>query len=157
MARTRWLTAREERAWRGYRRMQTLLDLQIRRDLTHDSGLSDADYEVLVALSETPGRSLRLYELADLILWSTSRLAHHADRMSQRGLVRKEGDAKNQRAAVIRLTSEGYATLEAAAPAHVESVRRNFIDLLTKDQIDHLADATETVIEHLRRGDPHRR
>lgn len=137
-------------------RMRALLDLRIRRDLAQDSGLSDADYQVLVALSETPGRSLRLFELADRILWSTSRLAHQVHRMSQRGLVRREADPENQRAAVICLTTEGYATLEAAAPAHVDSVRRNFVDLLTKEQLEHLADATETIIDHLRRQEANR-
>ena len=39
----RWLTASQERAWRRYRRMRMLLDLQIARDLGQDSGLSDTD------------------------------------------------------------------------------------------------------------------
>ena len=54
MASTRWLTAPQERAWRRYRRMRTLLDLQIARDLHRDSGLSEADYDVLSTLSEKP-------------------------------------------------------------------------------------------------------
>jgi hypothetical protein len=43
MASTRWLTPPQERAWRRYRRMRTLLDLQIARDLHQDSGLSETD------------------------------------------------------------------------------------------------------------------
>ena len=47
MAKTRWLEPAQEQAWRRYRRMRTLLDLQIARDLKKDSGLSEPDYDVL--------------------------------------------------------------------------------------------------------------
>lgn len=153
MAEPRWLNAREDRAWRGYMRMRALLDLQITRDLAQGSGLSLADYQVLVALSETPGHRIRLHELAKLTMWSTSRLAHQLDRMSRRDLVCKEEHPENRRAAVVVLTPTGLQTIESAAPSHVESVRNNFIDLLTDEQIDVLADATETIVDHLRTQD----
>ena len=65
-----WLDERETRAWRGYRRMRALLDLQIIRDLAADAALSDADYDVLSTLSETQAHRMRLHELASTILWS---------------------------------------------------------------------------------------
>jgi DNA-binding MarR family transcriptional regulator len=82
MIQPRWLNEREDRAWRGYRRMRDLLDLQVTRDLTRDTGLSDADYTVLAVLSETPEHRMRLIELAELILWSKSRLSHHPTTLS---------------------------------------------------------------------------
>lgn len=141
-----WLDEREERAWRGYRRMRALLDLRIIRDLAADAALSDADYDVLSTLSETETHRMRLHELADTILWSNSRLSHHISRMEQRGLVARELDA---RACMIALTPAGLRTIQEAAPSHVVSVRRNFIDLLTPQQLDVLADVTETVVAHL--------
>lgn len=128
--------------------MRDLLDLQIRRDLTADAGLSDSEYSVLATVSECD-EGYRLVELADRMLWSKSRVGHQLDRMAARGLVRRDPQPENSRAAVITLTEEGWRTLENAAPRHVESVRRHFIDLLTDDQIDALGDATATVIEHL--------
>jgi DNA-binding MarR family transcriptional regulator len=141
-----WLDEREERAWRGYRRMRTLLDLQIIRDLAADAALSDADYDVLSTLSETETHRLRLHELAGAIFWSNSRLSHHISRMEQRGLVAREGDA---RVCVIALTPAGLRTIQDAAPGHVTSVRRHFIDLLTPDQLDVLGDVAQAVITHL--------
>jgi DNA-binding MarR family transcriptional regulator len=149
MGSTNWLNPREARAWRGYMRMRDLLDLQIGRDLGREAGLSDADFPVLVTLSETEGHRIRLIELAQRLLWSKSRLAHHLDRMVRRDLVRREAHPRNSRATIVALTAHGLHTLQAAAPAHVASVRRNFIDLLTDAQIDALGDATETVVEHL--------
>ncbi|HVX42380.1 MAG TPA: MarR family transcriptional regulator [Mycobacteriales bacterium] len=144
-----WLTPREARAWRGYLRMRDLLDLQISRDLAESSGLSTADYSVLAALSLADNQRLRLIDLAQTLLWSKSRLAHHLDRMAARGLIRRQSHPTNSRAAVITLTGQGRRTIEQAAPDHVASVRRHFIDRLTDSQLDALGDASEAVIPHL--------
>lgn len=149
MKEPRWLSPAETRAWRGYLRMRALLDLQISRDLSRDSGLSYADYQVLAVLSESPEQQVRLVALADRMLWSKSRLAHHLGRMEHRGLVRRQDHPTNSRASVVVLTSGGLSAIEAAAPRHVESVRRHFVDLLSDEQIAALGDATEAVVEHL--------
>lgn len=145
----RWLTAAEERAWRGYRRMRTLLDLQLARDMMADSGLSEPDYDVLSTLSEAEGGRWRAGELAQRLSWSTSRLTHHTLRMEQRGLVRRTPVAEDGRGAVLSLTRRGWTTLRAAAPPHVRSVREHFIDLLSPAEIDALENITRKVTEHL--------
>lgn len=149
MAEPRWLTSSEERAWRAYRLMRTRLDLQLSRDLATNSALSDADYDVLSNLSEADDYRGRLKDLAARMLWSPSRLSHHIARMQQRGLVAREECPEDGRGAVVALTAEGWAVLEAAAPAHVESVRRHLIDLLSPEQISTLAEVGETVVAHL--------
>lgn len=133
--------------------MRDLLDLQISRDLARDSGLSDADYTVLVVLSEAPNHRMRLMELADRTLWSKSRLSHQLTRMQQRGLLRREEceqQPRNSRATDAVLTTDGLRVIENAAPKHLESMRRHFIDLLTDHQIDVLGEVTENVVHHLR-------
>jgi DNA-binding MarR family transcriptional regulator len=145
----RWLTARQQRAWLGYRRMRTLLDLQLARDLSRDSGLSEPDYDVLSTLSESPDGQWRAGDLAARLSWSTSRLTHHATRMQNRGLVARQATAEDGRGAVICLTDDGWATLRAAAPPHVQSVRRHFIDLLTAEEVDTLTAITEKVLAGL--------
>ena len=149
MASTRWLTAPQERAWRRYRRMRTLLDLQIARDLNKDSGLSETDYDVLSTLSEKPESRWRARDLAAQLLWSTSRLAHHVGRMEQRGLVARQPCPGDARGALISLTEQGRATLEQAAPLHVASVHRHIIDLLTPAEIAALDTIAGKVITHL--------
>ena len=146
---TRWLTAAQERAWRRYRRMRALLDLQIARDLNQDSGLSEADYDVLSTLSEKPDGRWRARDLAGQLLWSTSRLAHHVGRMEQRGLVAREPYPGDARGALISVTEDGWATLRQAAPPHVASVRRHMIGLLTADEVAALDAISGKVITHL--------
>lgn len=144
-----WLTPPQERAWRRYRRMRVLLDLQIARDLHQDSGLSEADYDVLSTLSEQSGDRWRARDLAAQLLWSTSRLAHHVGRMEQRGLVERQPCPGDARGALIGLTEAGRAILREAAPPHVDSVRRNMIGLLTPDEVDALDAISSKVIAHL--------
>lgn len=128
--------------------MRTLLDLQISRDLARESDLSGSDYDVLSTLTEVPGQSWRANELAAQLLWSTSRLAHHIGRMERRGLVRRNDCADDGRGAAVSLTDAGWAALEAAAPPHVESVRRHLIDLLTPGELRALESISAKVIDH---------
>jgi len=129
--------------------MRTLLDLQIARDLSKDSGLSETDYDVLSTLSEKPEGRWRARDLAAQLLWSTSRLAHHVGRMEQRGLVARQPCPGDARGALVSLTKQGRAALEQAAPPHVASVRRHIIDLLTPGEIAALDTIAGKVITHL--------
>ncbi|MEV7613423.1 MarR family winged helix-turn-helix transcriptional regulator [Streptomyces sp. NPDC089799] len=141
----RWLDAAEMRAWHAWRRAVPLVNAAIARDLGRDSGLSEADYDVLAMLSRSPGRRRRISGLAELMLWSRSRLSHQLTRMEQRGLVRREGVAADGRGAEVVLTGDGWAVIEAAAPMHVESVRRHLIDLLAPEQLEALAAIGDTL------------
>jgi DNA-binding MarR family transcriptional regulator len=149
VAETEWLNEQEAHAWRGYRRMRALLDLELTRDLMRDSGLSDADYDVLSNLSEISPHRLRLSELATTMLWSKSRLSHHITRMQQRGLVDREECPGDARGSIIVLTPPGLRAIQEAAPHHVESVRRNMIDLLTDEEIAALDALSHRVVAHL--------
>lgn len=150
----RWLDDEEFRAWVGYRRMRGLLDLQIARDLADDAGLSGPDYDVLSNLTDADGHRARLSDLATRMLWSKSRLSHHIARMQRRGLVVKEETPDDGRGAVVVLADKGLRTIEAAAPAPVDSVRRHFIDLLTEEEITMLGDITQRVLAHLAGDQP---
>lgn len=132
--------------------MRTMLDLELARDLRKDSGLSEADYDVLTMLSDPPGRALRARDLGNSLKWSTSRLAHQIGRMEQRGLVARSATDEDARGAVITLTEDGWQTLRAAAPLHVESVRRNLIDLLSPAELRTLDKIARKVLDHLQPG-----
>nr|BFE48436.1 MarR family transcriptional regulator [Saccharothrix mutabilis subsp. capreolus] len=145
----RWLTPAEDRAWRGYRRMRTLLDLALARDLAERTGLSEPDYDVLSTLSESPGGRLRLRDLAGHLLWSPSRLSHHVTRMQARDLVRREDVADDGRGSEVVLTDGGWAAIRSAAPHHVASVRAHLVDLLTDEEVEVLAALSRRVVDHL--------
>jgi DNA-binding MarR family transcriptional regulator len=146
---TRWLDREEQKAWRAWLYSSSLLQDRLDRELTHETGISHAYYEILVALSETPQRAMRMSELADRCLSSRSRLSHAVSRLEERGWVRRQVCESDGRGQLAVLTDEGFAALEAAAPVHVTGVRTHLFDQLSPQQIANLRDIGETLLRHL--------
>ncbi|MGH3519520.1 MAG: MarR family winged helix-turn-helix transcriptional regulator [Haloechinothrix sp.] len=153
MADTRWLSAAEQRAWRGYLDLHTQLNARLNRQLQTDSDLSLADFSVLVALTDRPDARVRYAELARSLQWEKSRLSHHIARMVKRGLVDREECPQDARGAFVVLTGAGRSAIERAAPAHVTTVRELFLDHLTAEQLDTLRAISEQVLARLDDGD----
>jgi DNA-binding MarR family transcriptional regulator len=138
MTDTRWLSAAEQEAWRaflcGCRTLFSAVDAQLQRD----AGMPLGYYEILVRLSETPGRSLRMSQLAEATSASKSRASHAVARLEERGWVRRVDCPTDRRGQVAELTDEGYAALASTAPGHVEQVRSSLFDTLTPEQVTQL-------------------
>jgi DNA-binding MarR family transcriptional regulator len=147
----RWLSPDEQAVWRAFLDVSRLMMDQMNRQLSDESGMSLAEYEILVALSEAPERRLRMSELADRVVSSRSRITHTVGRMEERGLVQREACLDDGRGVLCALTDAGFAVLEAAAPGHVEGVRRAMFDPLTPVDVEALGRALATVREELRR------
>lgn len=136
------------RAWRLLVEMQELLRGRIEQQLQADSGLSNADYTVLVVLSEAPDGQLRALHLVRALEWEKSRLHHQLTRMCGRGLIeRRSGAGRTSYAAI---TAAGRAALEAAVPSHSAEVRRLVFDSLTDLQVQQLAEISQSLLDGLR-------
>ncbi|MEU3051270.1 MULTISPECIES: MarR family transcriptional regulator [unclassified Streptomyces] len=146
---TPWLTDDEQCAWRTHLEVNKLLMHQLEKDL-QPFGLTNNDYEILVNLSESEGRRMRMSDLAAATLQSKSRLSHQITRMENSGLVRREHCESDRRGLYAVLTDDGIATMQKVAPHHVASVRQHFIDLLGPGSLDELRAALTPVAEHLR-------
>jgi len=150
---TKWLTVREMTAWRTY--IETFSDLigAIERDLAeHD--LTLGDYQVFVYLSEAPGRSMRMCDLADLLQLSPSGLTRRLDGLVKAGFVTREPSTDDRRVMLASLAPNGLAALEAAAPDHVASVRRHVFDHLDSDQVEALASIFQSIKNGLAENAP---
>ena len=119
-----WLSDDEQRAWRTYLRMSSLLPAALNRELQQECGLTLPEYGVLVQLSETPEQRLRPFQICEALNWEQSRLSHQLTRMERRGLVARRECEADGRGAVIELTAAGADAIGAAAPRHVAAVRR---------------------------------
>jgi DNA-binding MarR family transcriptional regulator len=142
---TRWLTAQEQRAWRTFLEATQLLFSTVEGQLQRESGIPHGYYEILVRLSEAPGRALRMSQLAEASTSSKSRLSHAVARLEERGWVERLDCPTDRRGQVARLTEAGFAVLENAAPGHVEQVRRSLFDLLSAEQVGQLAAISEAI------------
>jgi DNA-binding MarR family transcriptional regulator len=151
---TEWLTTEQQQTWRAYIAATTLLDEKLSRELQSAHGLTTADYEILVRLSEAPERRLRMSQLAAHTLASRSRLSHQVDRLEKVGLVERQACESDRRGANAVLTEHGWTVLVAAAPTHVEGVRRHFVDLLSDQEFAALGRSLGVVAQHLQGLDP---
>lgn len=144
-----WLDDDQQRAWRQWLALTTRLPAALNRQLQADADLSLADFDVLVQLSERPEGRCRARELGQALQWEKSRLSHHLTRMQRRGLVVREDVAGDARGSTAVLTAAGRAAIEAAAPAHVATVRALVFDGLTPEQVRALTDVTAAVLARL--------
>jgi DNA-binding MarR family transcriptional regulator len=157
------LTDEQQETWFAYMRVLLRLSYEINRQLQTDSDLSMPDFDVLNALGDSHGR-LQLTALATRLGWERSRLSHHLQRMSGRGLVERAPSASDRRATDAVLTAAGRSALDAAAPQHAAFVRRVFFDGLDPELLDPLRTALDQVHEQVlaqgtlpRPGPPQRR
>jgi DNA-binding MarR family transcriptional regulator len=142
---TRWLTEQEQRTWRSFLTACQSLFGAIDAQLVRDSGLPHGYYEILVHLSEAPGRALRMSQLATVSTFSKSRLSHAVARLEERGWVVRQDCPTDRRGQIAQLTDDGFEMLTAAAPGHVEQVRRSLIDALTPEQIRELGEISAAI------------
>lgn len=149
MTEPRWLNEHEQRAWRDYLAMHTRLTARLHQQLQADAGLSLADFDVLVQLTDTDDERARVSELAQALQWEKSRLSHHLARMHKRDLVTREDCPDDARGAFIVLTPTGRDAIERAAPAHVNTVRDLVFDQLTAQQVTAMRTIAERVLARL--------
>lgn len=141
-----WLTPEEMRAWLAYVAGSTLLEAALDRQLQRDSGMPHAYYQILAMLSEVPGRTMRMSDLAAITQSSQSRLSHAVNRLEHNGWVRRTRCSEDRRSMLASLTDAGFDALVAAAPGHVRAVRESLFDRLSCEQVNQLSGIWQTVL-----------
>lgn len=136
-------------AWRNFVVGTELLRQQLHRELQDAHGMTIADYEVLVQLSEREGWRMRMTQLAGRVASSKSRLSHQIARMEKAGLVRRVECPEDARGVMAELTDKGMDQLRAAAPTHVSGVREHLVSMLTAVEQEILTTIFERVRKHL--------
>ena len=145
----RWLDDGEQHSWRALMMGITLLEERLDDDVRREFGMSLTEYEVLVRLSERPGRAMRMAQLADAMAHSRSRITHTIARMEAVGYVVRGTTPEDGRGVVATMTETGYELLVKAAPCHVESVRRNLVDLVPAADFAAVGRVFDRVADHL--------
>lgn len=148
---TPWLDRTQLAAWVRVAAVLELLPGVLDGQLRRDADLLHFEYFVLAMLSEAPGRTLRMTELAQQTNATLPRLSHVVRRLEERGLVERVPCPQDRRATNARLTAGGWATVQAVAPGHVAAVRQHVIDALTPEQVAQLTAIADAI---LRRLDP---
>ena len=129
---TDWLSDVEQRVWRRLLSVDCRLRERLDHELQADSGLTLGEYDVLVHLSEAPGRTLRMSDLAGRLLLSRSGLTRRVDGLVKAGVVARRPCDDDGRGALAELTPAGWELLERAAPRHVAGIRRDLLGPLSQ-------------------------
>jgi DNA-binding MarR family transcriptional regulator len=141
-----WLSDEQQAAWRPFVALLLRLPAALDAQLQKDAGITQFDYLVLSGLSETPGRTLRMSELAATANSSLSRLSHVVSRLEAKGWVRREPCPGDGRFINAVLTDEGLQKVVATAPGHVAAVRERLIGTLTEEEFAQLGAISAKVL-----------
>lgn len=145
----RWLTEEQQRAWRKFAAVFTVLPAALDAQLQRDAELTHFGYWVLAVLSESPTRALRMSDLALRSNASLSRVSHVVARLEARGWVRRQPSEDDRRSNLAELTDAGHDKIVASAPGHIETVRSLVFDALTDDQVKQLGDICGQILQRV--------
>ncbi|AKK05590.1 transcriptional regulator [Corynebacterium mustelae] len=147
MTTPRWLTDDEQQFWRLMLAAIRKVEHHIENILQDGAGLTTSEFAVLVCLSESPDKEIRLRDLCADLDWDRSRTSHQVTRMEKRGLVTKQRCIGDARGIIIELTEEGERRIREAAPFHVESVREIVFDSLNNELKEPVAEFLQNILE----------
>ena len=141
-----WLSEEQQAAWRPFVALLLRLPAALDAQLQKDAGITQFDYLVLSGLSEAPGRTLRMSELAATANSSLSRLSHVVSRLEAKGWVRREACPGDGRFINAVLTGEGWEKVKETAPGHVAAVRELLVGALSEDELVRLGAISAKVL-----------
>lgn len=136
-------------AWASYRRMQVRLTERLNRELSESAGLSQADLDVLVALSENPDESVRDMALRCGLEWEKSRLSHQLRRMEARGLVARGACFEDNRSSTVALTDLGREAAARGQQVEAAVIAQHMGAALSPEQFAQLGGMADAVLATL--------
>jgi DNA-binding MarR family transcriptional regulator len=143
----RWLSDEQQAAWRPFAALLFRLPALLEAQLQKDAGIGHFEYLVLSSLSEAPGRTLRMSQLAAMASGSLSRLSHVVARLEAKGWVRRESCPGDGRFINAVLTEAGWQKIVETAPGHAAAVQKLLIDTLTPEDLRSLGVISTQVLE----------
>jgi len=144
----------DSKAWRAFHKIGTSLLPHLGRQITNHSGISGAEYVVLVSLSEFTEPSVNLNRLAQGLGWEISRMSHQISRMEAAGLVKKTKNLADSRCFDVSITARGKKIAEAAIPLQSKEINHCFSEVLTQSQMKALIEISEAISNHMKEHHP---
>lgn len=144
----------DSRAWRAFHKIGTSLLPHLSRQITNHSGITGAEYVVLLALYELPATAINLNRLATGLGWEISRMSHQITRMEESGLVKKSKNAQDSRCFDVSITAKGRKIAESSIPLQSQEINHCFSNVLSKQQMETLIEISELVSKHMKENHP---
>jgi DNA-binding MarR family transcriptional regulator len=135
----------ETRAWHAFLQAHHRVLRELDRELEAEEGLSLGAYELLLWLAQAPEHSMRMVDLAEVVLLSPSGLTRLVDRLVQQDLVERLPCPEDRRATYAHLTPTGLERFRRAARVHTRGIREHFTGRLQPEQLRALTEVLEHV------------
>ncbi len=143
------LTRTQYKAWRSFQLMRTRLLGHLVKRLFKHSGITEAEYIILIVLYESK-KAVRIKEMSQMINWEISRLSHQITRMESVGLVQKQVCVEDSRRFEITITEKGKNLIQKAFPLQELEIKHCFGDILTESQLNSLIEISGVICNHLK-------
>lgn len=133
------------RAWRTYFEASGRLQGALESRMKTYFNLSLSDYSILLALWEANEHSLRMGDIAKLVVFSPSRVTYLINNLVKDGLVERVPSVLDGRGYDAILTEKGIEVVAKMTELHQKLVREYLVAGLTDEQINALVDIMETL------------
>jgi DNA-binding MarR family transcriptional regulator len=130
------LTAERLLAWRRFIEVHAAVFGALERELNERCSLSVTWYYILVQLAQAPGRSLRMSDIASVLLHSRSAVTRLVDRLSAAGLVARNACEDDRRGIAVTITPLGLESMRAAAPIHLRGIAAHWANHLSDSELE---------------------
>lgn len=117
-----------------------------------EHGLSPVEFEVLMRLSRSPGRQLRMTDLAAQTSLSTSGVTRVVDRLERDGLLCRQACPSDRRGSFAVLTDAGFARLKETLPGHLRLIDEWFTGQLSPTELESLLHALRKIRDAVNPG-----
>ncbi len=144
----------DSKAWRAFHKIGQQLIPHLGRQIMNHSGLSAAEYVVLLAIYESDEAALNVNALASQLGWEISRMSHQVTRMHEGGLLKKTKSNSDSRCFDLSLTAVGKKRIIEAIPLQSIEINHCFSDILTKSQMQALIEISNVISHHLEEHHP---
>lgn len=122
----------QDELWQNFYFVNKHLERSIENELQTAAGISSADFEILVALGNSPEGHLLGKEIVLATGWEKSRISHQLKRMVARGLVLKGECSTDARSASVQISPQGQKSLKVAIKSYNKIVTDFHRGLLTQ-------------------------
>jgi DNA-binding MarR family transcriptional regulator len=144
----------DSKAWRAFHKIGTSLLPHLGRQITNHSGITGAEYVVLVTLYESKVQNMNLNQLARGLGWEMSRMSHQITRMEDAGLVKKTKNIVDSRCFEVSITAKGRKIADTAIPLQSKEINHCFSNVLTQAQMKSLIEISEAISNHMKEHHP---
>lgn len=144
----------ELRAWQNFLEAALRVTATLNRELTDSHKLTLVDVRLLDVLSNSPGGSARMGDLAEMLMALPSRVTRQTRRLEAQGLVRRVASPEDGRGVLANITDEGRALVAEAMETYGQGVRSHFLGQLTRPQVAAMGENCRRINSALRVPEP---